>query len=128
MTHASTVVIRISLVVLFLWFGVQQLIDAQAWVGFLPEWTGYIPVPGDMFVQLNGWMEVVFAVLLLMGVFTRVVAAVLGVHFMCIAATVGGAIGVRDAVLGCATIALALSPADRWTLDVHASVQPTKTS
>lgn len=127
MTQTSTVVIRYSLVLLFLWFGVQQLIDAPSWVGFLPEWTGYIPVPGELFVQLNGWMEVVFAVLLALGVFTRVVAAILGVHLLVIAVSVGGAIGMRDAVLGLVTIALAWSPADRWTLDAYTTTHSMKT-
>ncbi len=126
MTQTSAATIRYSLVLLFLWFGVQQLIDAPTWVGFLPEWTGYIPVPGELFVQLNGWMEVVFAVLLMLGVFTRVVAAVLGVHLLFIAVSVGGAIGVRDAALGLVTIAFALSPADRWTLDAHTNSHSTK--
>lgn len=127
MTQTSAATIRYSLVLLFLWFGVQQLIDAPTWVGFLPEWTGYIPVPGELFVQLNGWMEVVFAVLLMLGVFTRVVAAVLGVHLLFIAVSVGGAIGVRDAVLGLVTIALALSPVDGWTLDARTNNHSSKT-
>ncbi len=124
MSHSSAVLIRLSLVLLFLWFGVQQLIDAETWVGFLPEWTGYLPVPGETFVQLNGLMEVVFAALLGAGVFTRLVSAVLGGHLLFIALSVGGAIGVRDGVLGLVTVALAFSTPDRWTMDARTKSVP----
>lgn len=117
MSLASRVVIRWALVLLFAWFAVHQLMDPAAWVGYLPEWTGYLPIPGEMLIRLNGWMELIGAVLLALGAATRVVAVVLGVHLAVIALEVGGAVGVRDAALAAVTIALGLSPADAWTLD-----------
>nr|MBP9761310.1 DoxX family membrane protein [Candidatus Magasanikbacteria bacterium] len=84
---------------------------------FLPEWLGYIPIPAEMFVQLNGWMEVVGSVLLFFGVFTRAASFVLSLHLFFIALSVGGAVGVRDAVLAFAGFALAASKGDEWTVD-----------
>lgn len=114
---ASKLVLRWAFALLFVWFGAQQLMDASSWVGFLPEFTGYLPIPGEMLVQLNGWLELCLALLLIAGYQTRLVSAFLALHLFGIAATVGGAIGVRDAGLGCMGLALALAPVDEWTAD-----------
>lgn len=124
MAVSSAQVVRFSAVLLFLWFGVQQLMSPGDWVGFLPAWTGYIPVPGEMFVQMNGLAEVVLAALLALGVSTRVVAFLLGAHLLLIAVTAGGAIGVRDAALALMTLSLVLGAPDAWTMDAR-SKKPT---
>lgn len=125
MTAMTTIkIVRYTAVALFMWFGIAQLTDAATWVGFLPEWTGYFPIPGEMLVQLNGLGEVVLALALGVGVYTRVVAALLGVHLLGIALTAGGAIGVRDAALALMTGALAFAPPDSWTLENHAHRTP----
>lgn len=80
-------------------------------------WTGYFPIPAEVLIQINGWSELCLAALLLLGCFTRIVAAILAVHLAGIAATVGGAIGVRDAALAAVGASLALGEPDEWTLD-----------
>ncbi len=117
MTRCAALVLRFGWVGLFLWFGVQQLMHPGDWVGFLPEWTGYLPIPGEMLVQLNGWLEVCLAVLLAVGAWTRAVAGILAVHLAAVAVSAGGAVGVRDAGLATIGLAIALSPPDAWTLD-----------
>ncbi len=123
MTVTSAQVVRVSAVLLFLWFGFQQLVSPGDWVGFLPTWTGYFPVPGEMLVQLNGLMEVVLAALLALGAYTRVSAGLLGVHLFFIALSAGGAIGVRDAVLAFMTLSLCVGTPDAWTMDARAVKQ-----
>lgn len=117
MSQASQLIIRFALCILFFWFGIQQLIHPTSWVAFLPTWTGYFPITGELLVRLNGWFEVVFAALLGIGFYTRPVALLLGLHLLGIAWTAGGAIGVRDAVLAACAIAFVFSPADAWTMD-----------
>lgn len=119
MSQHSLKILRYSLAFLFFWFGTQQLMNPEVWVVFLPEWLGYIPIPAEIIIQLNGWMEVIFSVLLLLGVFTRAVAFILGVHLVGIAVSVGGAIGVRDFVLGLSSIVLTFSKPDEWTVDAR---------
>lgn len=111
-------IIRYTMVFLFLWFGYQQIANPEMWTTYLPEWTGYFPMPSNMIVQLNGFFEIIFALLLLAGIFTRVAAGLLGLHLLGIAFTVGGAIGVRDFALAMTSIALAFSKPDEWTVDV----------
>lgn len=117
MNQRSTLLIRYSLTALFLWFGFQQLTDPSSWITFLPSWTGYFPIPGEMLIQLNGWFEIVAATMLGLGIWTRLVAGVLGLHLIGIAASVGGAVGMRDLALGLCTVAITLSHPDAQTLD-----------
>lgn len=114
---ASRVTLRWSLALLFVWFGTQQLLHPAQWVSYLPEWTGYLPMPSEMFVQLNGWLEICLATLLAIGVYTRFSAGLLGLHLAGIAVTAGGAVGVRDATLAAACISVVLGGADQWSLD-----------
>lgn len=117
MNLASRVVLRWSWALLFVWFGTQQLMHPAQWTSFLPVWTGYFPMPAEMLIQLNGWVEVCLAVLLMVGCFTRFAAVILAAHLAGIAASVGGAIGVRDATLSAVGISLAFGGPDAWTLD-----------
>lgn len=117
MMLASRVLLRWSWALLFAWFGTQQLWHPVQWVSFLPAWTGYFPIPAEMLIQVNGWLELCLAALLLLGSYTRFVAAFLALHLAGIAISVGGAIGVRDATLAMVGVSMALGGPDAWTLD-----------
>ena len=119
MKDVSTKLLRISFAVMFLWFGVNQLLNPAAWTIFLPTWTGYFPIPGEMLVQLNGWFEIVSAVALIIGVWVKPIAILLGLHLVGIAISVGGATGVRDAVLAVMGFALAADEHDNWSLETR---------
>jgi len=114
---ASRLVLRYSWALMFLWFGVEQLLAPTKWITYLPELTGYFPIPGIMFVRLNGWMEIVLAFALMLGIYTRFSALLLAIHLAGIAVTSGGAIGVRDATLATVGLAIAFDKPDPWTLD-----------
>lgn len=118
-SFSALMLVRYTMVLLFLWFGIQQLINPSMWVSYLPEFTGYLPMPGEMLVQLNGWFEIICAGLLLLGCYTRFIAFILGIHLLGIAVTAGGAVGVRDAALGLCALSLCISGADAWTLDAY---------
>mgnify|MGYP003523292725 CR=1 FL=1 len=118
MTLLASRIIRYSFAGLFLWFGYMQLSDPSLWVGFLPQFLGYMPIPAEMIVQLNGWFELLAAAGLLFGVYVRPIAAVLSMHLLLIAVSVGGAIGVRDGILAVMGVSLAANTSpDPFTLD-----------
>ncbi|MBI4239825.1 DoxX family membrane protein [Candidatus Uhrbacteria bacterium] len=110
-------ILRYSLAALFFWFGFQQITSPDHWTVFLPEWTGYFPIPGEMLVRLNGWSEMIGAVFLITGTFVKPISVVLALHLFLIAVEVKGAIGMRDAILGMTCIALAFTNKDSWTID-----------
>lgn len=108
-------ILRYTWIALFVWFGIMQLIDPGMWVGYLPEWTGYMPIPGEMLVQLNGWSEITLAILLALGVWVRPVLLLLTLHLFGIAIQAGGAVGVRDAALAMIGVALLVDSQKRDT-------------
>ncbi len=117
MNQNSLKLLRFGYVILFAWFGVMQLLYPQMWLSYLPEWIGYLPIPGEMLVTLNGWFEIIAAIMLLVGVQTRIISFILGLHLFFIAYTAGGAVGMRDFVLGILGVSIAMNEVDDWTLD-----------
>lgn len=120
-THAprGNTVLRIGMCLVFLWFGAQQFISPEMWIGFIPEWViNLSPVSPVTLVHLNGALEIVFGTALLLGLFTRISALILAVHMAHITLMVGyDSIGVRDFGLAVAGFAIFLNGADPFTLD-----------
>ncbi len=111
--------LRYGLAALFLWFGTSQVMDTASWIAWVPEWASRLSGLSETnIVLINGSLETIGAILLGLGLWTRVVAFWLALHLLSLAVTIGyNDIGVRDFGLGCATLALAFFIPDRWTLD-----------
>lgn len=122
-THTyAPVVLRIGMALVILWFGVQQIVDVDSWVAYLPSWTAGLPVSQADLVYFNGAFEVVFGVFMLIGFYTRFVSLILALHLFHIASMVGyGAIGVRDFGLAIATTAVFMYGKDAFSIDSHLS-------
>lgn len=120
--------LRIAVALVFLWFGINQLIFPDNFIGYLPSWTfqdqagmghmmytgisriGFLP-PQLLFI--NGMFEVVFGLLLICGIFTRMSALLLGVHLLGITFLLGyNEIAVRDFGLALATLSVFLAGPD----------------
>ena len=111
-------VVRIGVSIVFLWFGVEQLIDAKNWVGWLPTYSSFIPLQPITIVQLNGIFETVFGLLLISGFYTRIVAIFLSLHMAHIVSVVGyGEIGVRDFGILAGVVSTAFNGPDFISLD-----------
>lgn len=111
--------LRFGIVALFLWFGLSQITSPGDWVAWVPQWptdlTGLSPT---VIVLLNGAFETIFALAVAAGFYTRLAAFLLALHLFVVAFEIGyNDIGVRDFALAVATLALAMFPADRFTLD-----------
>ena len=111
-------VLRFTLVFVYAWFGLSQLVNPESWAAIVPDWaTGFSGLEATLIVRLNGTFEVVFSLLLALGLFVRSVAALLFFHLIVIASSFGlTPTGVRDFGLSFATLALALFGEDQWCL------------
>ncbi len=115
----SSIFLRYSVAFLFLWFGLNQLFHAGAWVAWLPSWTSSLPVEPLTFIYLNGIFETVFGIFLVLGLFTRLSALLLSLHLFGIAFSLGyNDIAVRDFCLALATMAVAFHGSDAWGYDI----------
>ncbi len=117
----SSPILRIGISIVFLWFGVNQIVEPNSYIGFLPDWlTGMSPVSPMTIVYLNGLFEIIFGTALLFGLYTRFVALLLFLHMADITFTVGfDAIGVRDFGITIASLVVWLNGYDFLTLDSY---------
>lgn len=114
--HAP-VLLRYAMGIVFFWFGISQLTKPKDWVAYLPDFLGSTSYAQSIII-FNGIFEVSFALLLVLGLFTRVSAILLGLHLLAITFEVGyNEIGVRDFGLTLATFAIALFGPDKCSLD-----------
>lgn len=101
--------LRIGLALVFLWFAVNQFLDPSTWEGFIPLWIVNLGVPTQPLIYANATFELIFGLLLLFGVYTRIAALLLAIHLAGITISLGhNAIGVRDFGLTLATFSLFL--------------------
>src|SRR3989338_7692565 len=113
----APVLLLVSMSLLFLWFGINQIFNPTMFFGYLPEFILFSDFAGTV-VLLNGIFELILGVALLLGFLTRPVAFVLSLHLLSIAITLGyNDIAVRDLALALATLSIVLQGPDQWCLD-----------
>ncbi len=119
----APVVLRIGLSFVFLWFGINQLLDPASFLGYMPSWNVISSIVSllpstEFLIMINGSIEIIFGLLLLVGLFTRVAAVILALHLLGITIGLGyNDIAVRDVGLFFATISVFLYGTTKWSLD-----------
>ena len=122
--------VRIAVSLVFLWFGVNQLVNPESFLGYVPNWL--YPHAAEMqhahplqllhnvsglahwLIMGNGFFEMTFGLLLLLGFFTRLSALLLSIHLVAIAAGLGyNDMAVRDLGLAAAAFSVFLNGPDR---------------
>ena len=118
---ASAAVLRIGISLVFLWFGVNQILRPDAFLGWLPDWVFNLPVSEQVVVQVHGFAEAFLAAALAIGVLTRVSAILLAGQLLAILASIialgSMEIAIRDFGILVGTLAVAIRGADPLALD-----------
>lgn len=113
-------VLRWGLAIVFLYFGISQLMYPERFVGWLPAEVAMIPLAPKIIVILNGALELLFGTALALGLYTRIAAFILGSHLAGITYTIGlTEIGFRDLGLSIATLALVLTGPGALSLSTY---------
>jgi len=115
----SIVIIRVSLALVILWFGVNQIINPENWFSYIPLGiTENLPLSLETIIMLNGIFEIMIGILLLIGFYTRIIALIAALHLLSITIAVGfNEIGVRDFGLTFMAVSLIFSGAGVYSLD-----------
>lgn len=114
----SPIILRIGLGAVVIWFGLQQLNSSASWIVYLPLWAENLPISQINFVYINGFFELIFGLLLVLGFYTRVVAFFLALHLFSIVFVVGyNEIGVRDFGLAVGLLSIFLHGPSDWSAD-----------
>jgi uncharacterized membrane protein YphA (DoxX/SURF4 family) len=117
MKKYSRPIFRWGIALVFLWFGINQVVMPSDFMGYLPDGILNSDIAVHAVVA-NGIFEIVFGLLLLVGLFTRIVSAILFIHLLIIAISLGYSdIMIRDIGLAIATFSITLGGKDIWSLD-----------
>ncbi len=113
----APVVLRLGIGFVFLWFGFSQLHDQDMWLSLIPDsLIALTGISAKAMVIGNGIFEIVFATLMVCGIWVRYAALLLALHLIGIIGAVGlNAIGIRDVGLMLATFAIALHGCDQYS-------------
>ena len=110
----AQILIRISIGLLFLWFGLNQIFDPNSFMGYLPNFALSF---ASQTILINGIFETILGLLLLLGIFTRIVSLILSLHLLFITFSLGyNDIAVRDFILTLVTFSIFLQGHDKWCL------------
>lgn len=115
----SSLFLRLSLAAVVAWFGASQVFHPEQWVNLIPGWAMlFSPFSRGILIYLNGSFEIIAALLLALGVWSRYVALLLAVHLLVIAQSFGvSPTGVRDFGLSFALLAVFFAGKDIYCLD-----------
>jgi len=114
----APILLRITVSLVFLWFGLNQLFNASNWLGWLPSFAYSLPIKPIYLILFNGAFETVFGILLIVGLFTRLSSLLLSLHLLGIAFSLGyNDVAIRDFGLALATLSIFLNGHDKCCLD-----------
>lgn len=111
--------VRIGLGLVLIWFGVDALINPGVWAALVPSWVlKILGMSANHFMFVNGIVEIILGILLLIGLYTRLVATITVLLFLGIIYSLGyGDLAVRDFGLLLAAFSLIASGAGWGSLD-----------
>jgi len=114
----AKILLRVSMAIVFLYFGMSQLKSPDEWTGMVPEAITGTIITANNLVVANGLLEVTLGIFLLIGLYTRASALLLSIHLAFITFHIGlNAIGIRDFGLTIATVAIFFNGTDKFCLD-----------
>ena len=133
----SATIIRVGIAFVLLWFGINQLVNPESFLGYMPHWLyphahdaqmqhehpmqlmHNIPIPSaHAAIMSNGIFETAAGILLLIGLFTRVTAFIAALHLLVIASFLGyNDIAIRDVGMAIMAASLVFSGAGPLSID-----------
>ena len=114
----SKPVLRIAMSLVFLYFGFQEITSPLEWSGYVPNFVIDLGINAVNFVMFNSILELSLGILMILGIYTRVVSFILSLHLFGIAFSLGfNDLGIRDFGLAFATLVVFLNGADEFCLD-----------
>lgn len=112
-----SLVLRIGLGIVFLYFGFTQAINPINWTSYVPEFLTNI-ISANSLVLVNGIVEISLGIMMLIGLYVRFASIILSLHLFFITFSIGfNPTGIRDLGLAIATLVIFLNGSDKYTLD-----------
>ncbi len=106
--NLGKLILRVSLGLLLLWFGISQVSDAKSWLGWIsPAVERLIPFDLGTFILINGSFEILLGLTLVLGFFPKLASLIAFLHIFGIALSLGyNDVAIRDFALAFSALAL----------------------
>lgn len=110
-------IVRFGISFVFLWFGINQLLFPENFIGYIPMWSLAL-FNVNTIILFNGIFQTLFGLFLVLGLFTRVSSLLLGLHLIIIIFSLGyNDIAIRDFGILIVTVSIFLNGVDNLCLD-----------
>lgn len=107
-------VVRYGVGIVFLIFGISQLLNPGSWMAYLPDFALNIEISATSLIYMNGIFDLLIGILLLLGIFTRIVSLIGILHIAGIIISLGyNDVAVRDFGLLVVLVSVFLHGADK---------------
>lgn len=121
MSETGKILLRISMSLVFLWFGLNQLFDPNTFLGYLPsyalDFASSMSIDPTLLIIGNGIFDTLFGLLLMSGIFVRIVALIIAIHIFSIGIGLGyNDVMIRDLGLTLATLSIYFNGRDKYCL------------
>ncbi len=115
----STLILRLGVGFVFLFFGIDKFIHPETWIGWVsPRLFYYFPFSQEVFIYLDGGVEAVVGIMLVLGFYTRIFALIASLLLIGILVTVGITdITARDVAILAGAISLMITGSDKMSVD-----------
>lgn len=115
----APIFLRVGIGSVFFLFGIDKFIHLQLWMAYMPVWlTPYLPMSIEMFMYIQGVIEAVLGMFLIIGFWSRTSAFFCALLLAGIVFTLGyNEIAIRDFGLLLGALALSLREQERWSID-----------
>ena len=114
--NLAPAILRWALAGVFIWFGFSQIINPNHFAAYLPEFIFFSDYV-ELVLWINGSFDIVFGILLGLGIWTRPVAGLLGLHILAITIKMGYTdIAIRNWGLFFAMVSIFINGEDDYCL------------
>jgi uncharacterized membrane protein YphA (DoxX/SURF4 family) len=112
-------ILRIGLGIPFFWFGIDKFFNPIFWARFIPEYMkSLIPISINSFMYLQGTIEVLVGIFLIIGLFTRITSYLSSIILIVVIISVGfNNISLRDVGLLSISISLIYLNSGKLSID-----------
>jgi len=117
MKENARILTRITISVVVLWFGINQLINPEAFLSYLPNNLLALDYATQLII-INGIIDITLGTLLIIGLKTRIIAYITSIHTFIISLSLEyNDIAMRDMGLALITCAIGMGGKDKWCID-----------
>ncbi len=115
----APIFLRVGIGIVFFLFGIDKFFHVQNWIAYIPAWLPpYIPMSLEMFMYIQGVVEAVLGLFLIIGFWSRTSAFFCAAILLVITVSMGyNELSIRDFGLFLGAAALVLREQTKWSID-----------